>query len=632
MAATGGCLTCRHPDSFPRSPMPPATDRLPSAASALFRSLRMGYQASPGLILVAFATTVAAAAPDALIAVGLAELVHGVMTGDGGRIAQAVTFVGVLATAGWLLDVVSDRANRRFADRAAVVLEAHVAHLQSSVVTIEHHERPDHLDRLSVLRDHASALSMLYQQLFSTLGAVVRLGFTLALLMSVHPMLGLLGFVAVPGVLVSHWRSGAEKAAEEAGARHERRARHLFTLGTSAAAGKEIRVAGVQRWLRDRYRDDWRRRYVPLARARWTSAAWQSAAQAVLGAAFVAAVAYTARGGVSAAGDVTLVLTAGSRLSQYIGQTVSQTQFFRAIWVDVSRRLAWLEDYAEAALAAADLPAPENLGKGIRLEKISFRYPGTDRLILDDVSLDLPAGKVVAVVGENGAGKSTLVKLLCGFYRPSAGKITVDGTDLGRVRPADWRDRLTGAFQDFFKFEYPVRQSVGVGDLPRIADLSAVKTAVARAGADDVVEKLERGLDSQLGANWDQGTDLSHGQWQKIALARGFMQETPLLLVLDEPTSALDAEIEHALFESFAEAARSDANASTGRITLLVSHRFSTVRMADLIVVLDGARVAEYGTHDELVARGGPYAELYGIQASSYREGYGMNGTPKETG
>jgi ATP-binding cassette subfamily B protein len=612
--------------------MPPPVDRLPSAATALSRSLRMGYRTSPGLIVVAFTTTVAAAVPDALFAVGLAALVSGATTGDSGRIVLAAALVGVLVTAGWLLNVVSDRANRRFADRAAVVVESHVARLQSSVATIEHHERPEYLDRLSVLRDHADALGMLYNQLFSTTGAVIRLALTLILLMSVNPLFALIGVVAIPGVLVAHWRSGVEKVAEEAGAQHERRARHLFALGTSAAAGKEIRVAGVQNWLRETHWEAWTQRYVPLARARWGSAVAQAVAQALFGAAFVVVVAYAAQGGVSAAGNVTLVLAAGSRLSHYVGQTVNQTQFFRAIWLDVSRRLAWLEDYAAAAAAKADRPAPERLNEGIRLQGLSFRYPGTERLVLDDVALDLPAGKVIAVVGENGAGKSTLVKLLCGFYPPAAGKITVDGTDLARIDPGSWRERLSGAFQDFFRFEYQLRQAVGVGDLPRIDDVPAVETAVERAGADDVVSKLEYGMDTQLGSTWEHGVELSQGQWQKIALARGFMRDEPLLLVLDEPTSALDAEIEHALFERFAGAARSGRSAAKGRITILVSHRFSTVRMADLIMVLNGAQVAEYGTHDELMARGGRYAELYGIQAASYHAGYQTTGNPEEAG
>src|SRR5206468_3011450 len=193
----------------------------------------------------------------------------------------------------------------------------------------------------------------------------------------------------------------------------------------------------------------------------------------------------------------------------------------------------------------------------------------------------------------------------------------IDGTDLTRM-PADaWRERLAGAFQDFFRFEFRARHAVGVGDVPRLDDEPAVVAAVGRAGADDVVARLESGLETQLGPTWPGGVDVSFGQWQKLALARGFMRDEPLLLVLDEPTAALDAETEHALFERFAQAAR--GSAENGRVTVLVSHRFSTVRMADLIVVMDGARVVEVGTHEDLVARHGQYAELYGIQAAAYR-------------
>ena len=602
----------------------------PPSTVALFRSLKLGYRASPGLIMVAFATTVAAAAPDALFAVGLAALVDGVVAADERRVAVAACMVGLLAAGSWLLGVVSDRANRRFADRAAVVIESHVARLQSSVATLEHHESSEHQDRLSVLRNHAAALSFLYQQLFSTVGAFVRLLLTLALLMSVHPALGLLGVLAVPDVLVSHWRSGVKKKAEEAATQHERLARHLFDLGTTAAAGKEIRVAGVRTWLRERHWEAWTRRYTPLARQRWISAIWQCSTQVLFGAAFVGAVAYAATGGSSRAAAVTLVLTAGSRLSLYISQTVSQTQFYRSIWLDVSRKLVWLEDFAAAAAAAADYAAPRRLDRGIRLDDVGFRYPGTETQVLDGITAELPAGKVVAIVGENGAGKSTLVKLLCGFYTPTTGSISVDGVDLRRIHIDEWRQRLAGAFQDFMRLEYPVRQSVGVGDLPRADDPLAVSAAAERGGLLDVLDHLEHGLDTQLGASWKDGTDLSHGQWQRVALARGFMRESPLLLILDEPTSALDAEVEHALFERFAQSARSNDETSSGRLTILVSHRFSTVRMADLILVLDGKRMVEYGSHDELMARGGQYAELYEIQASSYRAGYSAAGSRKE--
>lgn len=203
------------------------------------------------------------------------------------------------------------------------------------------------------------------------------------------------------------------------------------------------------------------------------------------------------------------------------------------------------------------------------------------------------------------------------MYEPTSGAIFVDETPLARVPAGEWRLRLAGAFQDFFRFEFLARHTVGLGDVPRIDSEPAVVTAVARAGANDVVTRLTAGLETQLGPTWPEGVDVSFGQWQKLALARGFMRDRSLLLVLDEPTAALDAETEHALFEHYAAAARGDN--PDGRITVLVSHRFSTVRMADVIVVLDGAHLVEMGSHEALMAKRGPYAELYGIQAAAYR-------------
>jgi ATP-binding cassette subfamily B protein len=233
------------------------------------------------------------------------------------------------------------------------------------------------------------------------------------------------------------------------------------------------------------------------------------------------------------------------------------------------------------------------------------------------VSVVLPAGSVVAIVGENGAGKTTLVKLLAKMYEPSSGAVFLDDTPLARVSPAEWRSRLAGAFQDFFRFEFRARHTVGVGDVLRMDDAMAVASAIDRAGANDVVNRLADGLETQLGPTWPGGVEVSFGQWQRLALARGFMRDRPLLLVLDEPTAALDAETEHTLFERYAAAAVKAPDAD-GRVTILVSHRFSTVRMADLIIVLDGARLIEVGSHEDLMAAGGQYSQLYRIQAAAY--------------
>jgi len=599
-------------------------DDLPPALPAMWRALLRGYEAEPGLLVVAFGLSLLAAVPDALLALLLKLLADGVLAGERRLVLAAAVGMGVAATATWFLRVVSIRVQRRFRDQVTIALESHVARLQASVATIEHHERSLYLNRLAVLRDQVFVLDHMYMSLFSTCGWILRLAVTVALLISIHPALALLAVFALPTVLASAWRPGVERAAEEQGAPSNRLARHLFVTATTAPPGKEVRVTGIGDRLVAGRRAAWEQWYGPVAAARWGSALWHALAWAVFGVGFVAAVLFATLGIHATPGNVLLMLAAGSRLSAYIGATVGEIGFLRGIWLDGSRRLAWLEDYAAALIEHSDGPVPRRLSTGIRFEHVCFAYPGTERRVLEDVCLDLPAGSVVAIVGENGAGKTTLVKLLCRLYQPTSGRILVDGLELARMHVDAWRARLAGAFQDFFRFEFRARHTVGVGDVPRLDDEPAVAAAVDRAGADDVVAKLAAGLETQLGPTWPGGVEVSFGQWQKLALARGFMRDHPLLLLLDEPTAALDAETEYALFERYAAAARGGKSNGAalrdhGRITILVSHRFSTVRMADLIVVLDGSRVVEVGPHEELIAKGGHYAELYGIQAAAYR-------------
>lgn len=589
---------------------------MPPALPAMWRLCRLGYTNEPGLLLFAFAMSLIAALPDALLALLLKLLADGVLAGDRRTVLLAALGMAVAVTTTWLLRTVSTRVSRRFRDKVTIALETHVAGLLASVSTVEHHERPDYLDRLAVLRNQVFVLDHMYMSLFSTCGWILRLVVTVGLLMSIHPALALLVVFALPTVLSSSWRPAVERSAEESSAPHQRRAEHLFTVATTAAAGKEVRVTGLGAELARRRREEWERWYQPIARVRWSSAGWHALAWAIFGGAYVGAVVFVTSGLHGSVGAVLLILAAGAQLSAYIGATVGEIGFLRGIWLDGSRRLVWLERYAASMSADADLDVPTRLTDGIRLEGVSFAYPGTDRLVLDDIDLHLPAGAIVAIVGENGAGKSTLVKLLCKLYQPSSGRILIDGRPLARLPAEAWRARVSGAFQDFFRFEFAARTSVGLGDLPHIDDEAAVTKAATRAGADDVIDQLTAGLDTQLGPTWPGGVDVSFGQWQRLALARGFMRPHPLLLVLDEPTAALDAETEHDLFAHYANAGGAGGH---GGITILVSHRFSTVRMADLIVVLDGAKLAQVGSHDELMARGGPYAELYSIQASAYR-------------
>ncbi|MEJ7628659.1 MAG: ABC transporter ATP-binding protein [Nocardioidaceae bacterium] len=596
--------------------MTSSVDDTPPALASMWRLCKLGYSHEPGLLVFALTMSLLSAVPDALLALWLKLLADGVLDKDETLVLVSAFGMAGSATLTWLLRLVASRVTRRFRDKVTIALETHVAGLQASVSTIEHHERPVYLDRLSVLRNQVFVLDHMYMSLFSTCGWVVRLGLIMALLMSIHPVLALLVVFAVPTVVSALRRPAAERLAEERAAEHQRLAAQVFATVTTAAPGKEVRVLGIGPELDRRRRLELNRWYETVAPVRWVSAAWQALTWAIFAAGYVGAVVFVASGLHGSPGQVLLVLAAGARLSAYVAATMTEVGFLRGIWLDGSRRLVWLENYAASVAADADGPAPEELHDGIRFEGVSFSYPGSSTAALSDISVHLPAGSVVAVVGENGAGKSSLVKLLCKMYEPSSGQILVDGEPLRRLRTDEWRSKVSGAFQDFHRFEFQARTSVGLGDLPHAQDSAAVQTALDRAGASDVVDGLASGLDTQLGPTWPDGVDVSFGQWQKLALARGFMRGGPLLLVLDEPTAALDAETEHQLFSRYAQAASSSA---AGGITILVSHRFSTVRMADLIVVLQGSRLAQVGSHEELMTAGGPYAELYSIQAGSYR-------------
>ena len=369
-----------------------AIEPLPPALSSMWRLCKLGYRHEPWLMVSAFVLALLAALPDALLALWLKLLGDGVLGDRPALVRAAAIGLGASATATWFLSVVSTRIQRRFRDKVTIALESHVARLQAGVASVAHHERAEYLDRLAMLRDQVFVLDHMYMSLFSTCGWMLRLGVTIALLMSIHPALLLIGVCALPTVLTSSWRPAVERLARERAAQDARLARHLFTLATTASPGKEVRVTGIGERLIGERREAWERSYAPIAAARRGSALWYSLGWAVFGLGYVAGIVFVASRPDASPGAVLLVLAAGGRLSAYIAATVGEIGFLRGFWMDGSRRLAWLEDYAAAQEERADLPAPEALREGIRLEDVSFAYPGTSRLVLEHVSLTLPAG------------------------------------------------------------------------------------------------------------------------------------------------------------------------------------------------------------------------------------------------
>ncbi|MDP4500503.1 ABC transporter ATP-binding protein [Nonomuraea turcica] len=576
----------------------------------------LSWRVAPAVTVVNIVLIALMSGAVALTAAAQRLLIDGASSGTTTAIVVAAA-LGVPAHAGtFLMARIQGEVRQDQIVRVARELDLEVLTLAAGIPTLEHLERPDFLDRVTNLRRGTMALAASVWSAASFVGALLSLGASVWLLTGVHPALPLLTAFAVPLLLLTNRGNRHRRLVRDRTGESERHERSLHELCLRPDPAKELRIAGSGPHLSLRASQLWDDTTRQLTRARAVATGYEAIGWLVLLAALGTALAFTLSlytEGRASIGDVVLLTTLATALSGQIERIVVGFSTVTDAG-HVTDHYLWLKEYSKAR-SMVGRAAPERLVTGISLRGITFSYPGTSTRVLDGIDLDLLAGSTVAFVGLNGAGKTTMIKLLTGLYRPEAGTITADGVPLTDIGPRRWADRCAGVFQDFARLQFLVRENVGVGDLPRLDDTGAIVDAVSRAGARPVVDNLPEGLDAQLGTLF-QGVDLSYGQWQKLALARGIMRKRPLLLILDEPTSALDPQAEHELFETFTAQAR-DA-AAHGAVTVIVSHRFSTVNMADHIVVIDGGRVLEQGSHTDLLDADGLYAKLYTAQAHAY--------------
>lgn len=581
------------------------------------------FRAAPGTALACLLMSVAAAVASVTYAIGFKEVTDGAIAHDAGSIALGVVLAAVLFTASWVLAIVSGTTGTLLTDRVNLVLGVRIARLAATAPTLEHLERSDLLARLEQLTQNRRTMAGAPRQLIGLFGQALRAIGIVVLLATIYLPVLVIPLLAVAPALSDRWAARVQRRADDSLAEDRRLLGALFAFATSADSAREVRSYGLSDALTRRHAEMAERVRRRAVRAALLSAGLEAAGWLVFAAGLITAIVVLvlrAVDGDVTPGQVVMAVSLMRRAQTQISRSTDTAGNFNTA-LSAAGQLLWLEDHTEQTTrpARGHRRAPARLNSGISLEGLTFAYPGNEETpVLGPIDLELPAGRTIALVGENGAGKSTLVKLLCGMYAPTGGRSVIDGVDLAEISPIDWRERVTGAFQDFQRLQLILSESVGVGDLPRVEDHSTVRGAMERAGTAALEERLPAGLATRVGGRFTGGHDLSGGQWQRLALARGLMREAPALVVLDEPTASLDALSEAALFDRYTAAARALA-AAQGTITLLVSHRFSTVRAADLIVVLERGKVLEQGSPAELLAAAGTYAELYELQARAYR-------------
>jgi ATP-binding cassette, subfamily B, bacterial len=389
---------------------------------------------------------------------------------------------------------------------------------------------------------------------------------------------------------------------------------YLRLLGGSKEAAKELKLFGLKNFLSERFTrlsDDIYKENVALSRRKLIAGSFLSVVGTMGYYSAYVFVIWRTVGGALSIGTLTFLAGAIQQASSNIEQIFSTVAAIGDQALFLTDLLAFFEMQPTIRSKPTALAAPRPMMHGIEFRNVSFRYPGNSRLVLDRINFQLRREERLALIGENGQGKTTIVKLITRLYDPTEGQILLDGIDLREYDLEDLHREIGVIFQDFMRYEMTARENIAVGRVEEINNLELLQTAAQKSMADLVIGRLSKGYEQMLGRRFDEGVDLSGGEWQKVALARAYLRDAQLL-ILDEPTAALDARSEFEVFQRFSEL-------TSGKTALFISHRFSTVRMADRIIVLENGKIAEEGTHAQLASLGGRYAEMFEMQASSYR-------------
>ena len=581
----------------------------------LVRITALTWRSDPLRATAAAALTTVQFASPAVGAIAVRQLVQGVVedsTPTGGALLLLGT-VAVNQAAGFAGFVIRAGLTERVTHR----LELELVRLVAGRPGIDHLEDPVALDRITLLRDSTGNLAGLTESVLTAFGVAARLIATVALLAIVDLRLAGLAVCGLPAIGAGPLSERIQDRRDAERTPHMRRAAVLHFLTKSPSSAAELRLAGARDDIGRRLHDDRRAVDRIIRRSNLAMTAVGNIAFTIFGAGLLATLlllSSRAQAGEIQAGEVAMVVTLAAQLE---GQVGALADWLTGL-LDMLRAAGhhdWLNELARTPARTEEAPVTP---QPIVLDRVSFTYPGTVREVLHQIDLTLPPGRTVAIVGENGSGKSTLVKLLTGMHEPTHGSIWVGDRRLREIDPKLWRTHLSAAFQDAAAFEVAARHAVGLGDLMRVDDESAVLRAMVRADAADLVAGLPAGLDTPLGRSFDGGVQLSGGQWQRLAIARAAMREHPFVLVLDEPSANLDPAAEHDLFRRLLALGRSDTDRPAG-LTLFVTHRLSTAARADHIILMANGSVVEQGNHATLLHGGGQYADLYHLQADGYR-------------